>query len=472
MNNKDNIFDRINDIMKKSVGIDYSKFEKPGIGFDYEAMMTDSGFNLKDIEKIQDEAMVGRTPFFELHNLTEYARKYAKKGYGARILLKDEAANLSGSFKARRAAISIQMAKKLGYKGVVAATSGNYGAAIAALAAREGLKCIIVQECFDSNNLAQPEILEKARACESFGAEVIQLSVGPELFSTFLKVLEETGYFNASLYSPYGIMGIETLGKEIAEQSMEKYGKYPEVVICTNAGGGNLTGTARGLKKSGADKTKVYGASVNLKGLHMASDTDFNRKSFTTGHTGFGMPFASNPDRSDVPRSAARPLRYMDKYFITNQGSVFFITEALAVLEGMERGPAGNTSLAVAFKVAQEMKRDEIIVVQETEYTGAGKHHQPQLSFAKKNGIDLIFGNPEDEVPGRNIVFPKSAKDLIIEEVSLERLQKSYLKRFKATTLTNQDLVYLQEELSINNEQLNRLLEEVKNTEESNERKK
>jgi cystathionine beta-lyase/cystathionine gamma-synthase len=83
---------------------------------------------------------------------------------------------------------------------------------------------------------------------------------------------------------------------------------------------------------------------------------------------------------------------------MVNQGTVFFITEALAQLEGMERGPAGNTSLAAAFQLAQEMKEDEIIVVQETEYTGAGKHILPQLSFAKKNGIQITFGDPLTEV--------------------------------------------------------------------------
>ena len=60
----------------------------------------------------------------------------------------------------------------------------------------------------------------------------------------------------------------------------------------------------------------------------MASDTDFNRKSFTTGHTGFGMPFATWPDRADVPRNAARPLRYMDRFVTVTQGEVFYITEA------------------------------------------------------------------------------------------------------------------------------------------------
>ncbi len=457
---------RKSQIMLRSVGLDYSIYEYEGIGFNYEGLMKASGYEFEDIKKIQNDSMVGNTPLFELKNITQYARKLSKPGYGAKIYLKDEASNLSGSFKARRAAISVHKAKELGYKGVIAATSGNYGAAVAALAAKHGLNCIIVQECFDSNNLAQPEILEKARACESYGAEVIQLSVGPELFYTFLNLLDETGYFNASLYSPYGVMGIETLGHEIAEQMMRLENKHPEVVIATNAGGGNLTGTARGLKRAGASSL-VYGASVNLEGLHMASDTDFNRKSFTTGHTGFAMPFATNPDRSDVPRSAARPLRYMDRFFTINQGSVFYITEALAVLEGLERGPAGNTSLAVAFDLAQSMKEDEIIVVQESEYTGAGKHHQPQLSFAKKNNVELLFGNPLEETPGKNIIFPKSGQDIRSVEVPVDRFRKSYLKRVLNNDLNQKDIDFLKYELNVDEEKIKMLMEALQNEREN-----
>ena len=132
----------------------------------------------------------------------------------------------------------------------------------------------------------------------------------------------------------------------------------------------------------------------------MASDKQFNLKSFTTGHTGFGIPFAVNPDRSDVPRSAGRPLRYLDRYVTVRQGEVFYITETLAQIEGLERGPAGNISLAAAFSIAREMDEDQIILVQETEYTGAGKHLQPQLSFARDNGIELRFGAPVRGGPG------------------------------------------------------------------------
>lgn len=436
---------RRNEIMKSAVGLDYSRFESGGIAFDYEAMMAATGLTMEEVLQVAASFNVGKTPLLELRNITALARKYARPGFGARILVKDEACNPSGSFKARRAALSVHMARKLGYKGVITATSGNYGAAVASCCAKAGLKCIVVQECYDSRSVGQPEIVEKARKCEALGAEVIQLSVGPELFYVFLRLLEETGYFNASLYTPFGIQGVESLGFELAHQCREQFGRDPDLVVATNAGGGNLTGTARGLHKAGCD-VPLVAASVDLKGLHMASDTQFNRKSFTTGHTGFGMPFTTWPDRSDVPRSAARPLRYLDRYVTVTQGEVFYMTEMLAALEGMERGPAGNTSLAAAFCLARELPQDALLVVQETEYTGAGKHQNAQLAFARANGIDIMTGDPDTQVPGQSIVLPEHPGQMRARDLDLAHLRRSLIRTAMGERLAmpgEQDLAFL-----------------------------
>jgi len=447
----DSVMGRSNEIMKKALGLDYNDFESGSVAFDYEALMKSTGYTLDEIARIQSEHAVGNTPLIELRNLSALSRKYAKPGYGARIFAKDEAANASGSFKARRAACAVAHAKKLGYKGVIAATSGNYGAAVASQAAMQGLKCIIVQECYDSHGVGQPEIVEKARKCEAYGAEVVQLTVGPELFYSFLSILEDTGYFNASLYSPFGIAGVETLGYEIATQCRERIGKDPEMVVCTNAGGGMMTGTARGLIKAGAVDTKLVSASIDLTGLSMASDEAFNKKSCTTGHTGFGVPYATDPDHSDVPRSAARPLRYMDRYVTVKQGDVMYITEALAQLEGIERGPAGNTAVAAAFALAQELPEDAVIVVSETEYTGAGKHIQPQMAFARENGSEIKFGDPDKEdKPGVNLVLPKDPSYLRIQEADIKRFRESLIKKsckkHGVTNPTAEDLQFLADE--------------------------
>ena len=456
------VMGRKNEIMKKAVGIDYSKFEFGKIGFDYEEMMASVAYEMKEMQKIQKHTKVGNTPLFELHNINKLVSENSEESKGGRIFIKDEAANASGSFKARRAAISVYHAQKMGYKGVIAATSGNYGAAVASQAAQRGLKCIIVQEVFDSKRKGQPEIVEKARKCEAFGAEVIQLTVGPELFYTFLKLLEETGFFNASLYTPFGIAGVETLGYEIAEQMNEMEGRCPDYVVATHAGGGNLTGTARGLRKAGAEGCKVYGASVDLKGLHMASDNDFNKKSFTTGHTGFGIPFATQPDRTDVPRNAARVLRYMDRYLTVTQGEVFYVTEMLAQLEGIERGPAGNVSLAAAISLAKEVEEGKIIVVQETEYTGAGKHPMPQLTFAKENGINIYRGDIRENVPGKTIVLPKSFGQIKAVELNMNKMKERYIanvaKNFKYEELSEEDVKYLEEEVRMDRRDIERTM--------------
>lgn len=468
MNKYEEVMSRKNQIMIKSVGMDFDKYERGSIAFDYEGMMRDIGYSLSDIMKIQREVGVGNTPLLELRNISALARKVSKSGKAARIFVKDESCNPSGSFKDRRASVSVYDAKERGYKGVASATSGNYGAAVASQAAMKGLKCTIVQECYDSKKVGQPEILEKGRKCEWLGAEVLQLTVGPELFYTYLETLEETGFYNASLYSAYGIAGVETLGYEIATECRERFGKDPEAVVITHAGGGNVTGTARGLIKAGANNTQVIGASVNLQGLHMASDKAFNRKSFTTGHTGFGIPFMVWPDRSDVPRSAARPLRYLDRYVTLPQGEVFYMTELLAQLEGLERGPAGNTSLAAAFVIAQEMDDDAIIVVQETEYTGAGKHIVPQLTFAKKNGIKMLRGNPMDEIPGENIILPQNPSYLQVDNKDLNNYRRSLIKNtvklLKDREVGQIDLDFLCEETKLEKEIVINILKEFEVT--------
>ena len=74
------------------------------------------------------------------------------------------------------------------------------------------------------------------------------------------------------------------------------------------------------------------------------------------------------------------------------------------------------------------MDQDEIVVVQETEYTGAGKHHNSQLSFAKQNGIEILVGDPSQNIPGKNIILPRSLDDVRGRPQDMDRLRLSYLK--------------------------------------------
>jgi hypothetical protein len=110
------------------------------------------------------------------------------------------------------------------------------------------------------------------------------------------------------------------------------------------------------------------------------------------------------------------------------QGEVFYVTEALAALEGLERGPAGNTSLAAAVAIAREMERERTVVVQETEYTGAGKHPLAQLNLARQMGVEVRRGDPRENRPGVAIVIPEHPSQIEVVDVDLDRLRRSYLR--------------------------------------------
>ncbi len=453
------------DVLMRALGLDYDRYAPSRLSWDYEALMREVGLDIDRVAQIQREVFVGGTPLAELKNITELARLIAGPGKGARIFLKDEASNPTGSFKDRRASLPVYFAAERDYPGVVAATSGNYGAAVASQAARRGLKAIIIQEVYDSQMRGQPESLEKGRACESYGAEVQQLTVGPEVFNTvILQILEETGYFSASLYLPHSIAGIETLGSEIATGIRGLCGRDPDVVLVTHAGGGNITGTARGLARVGCTAERVA-VSVDLGELNLHDDALFSRKTFSTGHTGYGYPSLYNPESVDVPLNAARPLRYIDRYVTVSQGEVFFATEMLAQLEGLSRGPAGNTSLAAAFCIAQELDRDQIVVVQETEGTGAGKLHTAQITFARENGVRIARGDPRQEVAGESIVIPDHPRQMSVHEVDLDVFRRRYLQaQVTGKGMDGVDGVevdYLAQEMGLDREATLRMLQDA-----------
>ena len=62
---------RKNEIIRNSVGMDYESFEKPGIGFDYEAMMAATGYTLPELQRVQALFSVGNTPLIELRRVKD-----------------------------------------------------------------------------------------------------------------------------------------------------------------------------------------------------------------------------------------------------------------------------------------------------------------------------------------------------------------------------------------------------------------
>ena len=96
------------------------------------------------------------------------------------------------------------------------------------------------------------------------------------------------------------------------------------------------------------------------------------------------------------------------------------------------------------------MDRDQIIVVQETEYTGAGKHPMAQLSFARQSGIDIRFGNPDGDKPGENIILPEDPGQIRARPYDLDACRRSYVKNcvnnYHMTAASEEDIQFIMDE--------------------------
>lgn len=149
------------------------------------------------------------------------------------LFIKDESQNPTQSFKARGMAAAVSMAKELGVKKLAVPSAGNAAGALAAYAARAGLKSYI----FMPRDTPRANVVE----CQQTGAHVTLMDgLISDCGAEVGRRKEKEGWFDVStLKEPYRIEGKKTLGYELAEQ-MEW--RLPDVIIYPTGGGTGLIG--------------------------------------------------------------------------------------------------------------------------------------------------------------------------------------------------------------------------------------
>ncbi len=149
------------------------------------------------------------------------------------LYIKDESQNISGSFKARGLAVAVAKAYELGVREMVIPSAGNAGGALAAYAARVGIRAHI----FMPQDTPQTNI----RECQMAGADVhLVEGLISDAGRLAARQAREKGWFNVStMWEPYRLEGKKTMGYEIAEQLEWE---LPEVIIYPTGGGTGLIG--------------------------------------------------------------------------------------------------------------------------------------------------------------------------------------------------------------------------------------
>ena len=168
----------------------------------------------------------GNTPLIRTGRLGE------KLG-AANLLVKDESANPTGTFKARGMACAVSMAKELGAKKLATPSAGNAGSALAAYAAAAGMEAHI----FMPRDVPRANYIE----CRMFGAHTTLVD---GLISDCGRIVAERkdaeGWFDVStLKEPYRIEGKKTMGLELAEQLGWR---LPDAIFYPTGGGVGMIG--------------------------------------------------------------------------------------------------------------------------------------------------------------------------------------------------------------------------------------
>jgi threonine synthase len=164
------------------------------------------------------------------------------EGTGAhRIWLKDETRNPTGSFKDRLHAVSLTMARRLGFDKAVASTTGNHGTALAAYAARAGMAALVF--CDPRAPVVQRRLMQL------FGARVVVLA---DRGSHVAWLVRERGWYPSTgmtpepVGTPYGVEGYKTIAYEVFFQLGAR---FPDRMLVPTSGGDSIYGPWKGFRE-------------------------------------------------------------------------------------------------------------------------------------------------------------------------------------------------------------------------------
>ena len=259
---------------------------------------------------------------------------------GIELLVKDEARNPTGSFKARGLSLAVNRARELGAAGVQLASAGNAALALTAYAAAAGLR----------TRVALPEDTPRTveKRCREHGAEVL---TSPGTLVDAAKLLrQDDGFWNVStLREPYRVEGKKTMGLELAEQLGWE---LPDWIVYPLGGGTGIVGMQKAfdeLRRLGL----VGGKRPRFAVVQAAGCAPIVR-AFERGQEA-AEPW-ENPDTRvwglRVPRAIGdflvlRAVRESEGTAIAvDEQRLAEITSRAARLEGLLLGPEGAAALA------------------------------------------------------------------------------------------------------------------------------
>lgn len=335
-----------------------------------------------------------------------YAEKMTKDLGGAKIYIKREDLNYTGSHKINNVLGQILLAKKMGKKRIIAETgAGQHGVATATVCALMGLECEVYMGETDmkrqSLNVYRMNLLGAKVTGVASGTATLKDAIN-EAFRDWVSNIDTTFYCIGSVMGPHPYPTMvrdfqKVISAEIKAQLMEKEGKLPDCVVACVGGGSNAMGAFYNFIE---DKSvKLVGAEAAGRGI----DTPDHAATVAKGSLGIfhGMKslFLQNEyGQIDPVYSISAGLDYPgigpEHAYLNSIGRAQYVDitdeEAVCAFEYLSRTegiiPAIESSHAVAaaLKIAPTMDKDSILVI-----NLSGRGDKDVYSIARYREVEL-----------------------------------------------------------------------------------
>lgn len=335
-----------------------------------------------------------------------YAEKMTKDLGGAKIYIKREDLNHTGSHKLNNVLGQILLAKKMGKKRIIAETgAGQHGVATATVCALMGLECEVYMGETDmkrqSLNVYRMNLLGAKVTGVASGTATLKDAIN-EAFRDWVSNIDTTFYCIGSVMGPHPYPTMvrdfqKVISAEIKSQLMEKEGRLPDCVVACVGGGSNAMGAFYNFIE---DKSvKLVGAEAAGRGI----DTPDHAATVAKGSLGIfhGMKslFLQNEyGQIDPVYSISAGLDYPgigpEHAYLNSIGRAQYVDitdeEAVCAFEYLSRTegiiPAIESSHAVAaaLKIAPTMDKDSILVI-----NLSGRGDKDVYSIARYREVDL-----------------------------------------------------------------------------------
>ncbi len=333
---------------------------------------------IKDLDKLMKE-------YANRPSMLYYAEKLTKRLGGAKIYLKREDLNHTGSHKINNVLGQLLLAKRMGKKRVIAETgAGQHGVATATGAALLGLECEIFMGEEDTKrqalNVFRMELLGAKVHKVTSGTKVLKDAVN-EAMKEWSKRMDDTLYVLGSVMGPHPFPTMvrdfqSVISKEIKTQILEREKRLPDMVIACVGGGSNAMGAFYNFIDD--KNVELVGCEAAGKGIN----TDKHAATIAKGKMGIfhGMKslFCQNEyGQIDEVYSISAGLDYPgigpEHAYLNSIGRAKYVpitddeaVNAFLVLsqeEGIIPAIESSHALAYCLKVAPKMDKDKIIVV-------------------------------------------------------------------------------------------------------------